>query len=223
MAPLQVALLDQQRTFADALAARLRQEHDLEVLEAVLSGSPDIGMVLARPADVIVLDADLPSDASFWLCEQLADQADPPRVILLSDTSEPDRIVRGLRSGAAAWVRKDETIDHLLSVLRGVPQGDMRLPADELGDVLRLLLSEQDPKPEEDGLFASLTPREREVLAHLAEGSGRRDVARKMHLSGNTVRTHLQNLMSKLGVHSTLEAVALARSRLDHQSLHGPP
>jgi DNA-binding NarL/FixJ family response regulator len=63
-------------------------------------------------------------------------------------------------------------------------------------------------------LFAALTPREREVLAHLTKGSELRDVARQLHMSLRTVNTHLQNLRGKLGVHSTLEAVALARARL---------
>jgi two-component system, NarL family, nitrate/nitrite response regulator NarL len=69
-------------------------------------------------------------------------------------------------------------------------------------------------EPEGDHpLLAALTPREREVLAHLIEGAGLRDVATRLHMSVKTVNTHLHNLRGKLGVHSTLEAVALARSR----------
>ncbi len=60
-------------------------------------------------------------------------------------------------------------------------------------------------------LLATLTPREREILTHLTEGSGHREVARQLHMSLKTVNTHLHNLRSKLGVHSTVEAVALAR------------
>jgi DNA-binding NarL/FixJ family response regulator len=69
----------------------------------------------------------------------------------------------------------------------------------------------QDQQQDEDTLLAALTPREREVLACLADGDGRRDVAERLYLSANTVRTHLQNLMAKLGVHSSLEAVAVTR------------
>jgi len=66
----------------------------------------------------------------------------------------------------------------------------------------------------DQSLFAALTPREREVLGYLTTGSELREVARQLHMSLRTVNTHLQNLRGKLGVHSTLEAVALARARL---------
>ena len=105
-------------------------------------------------------------------------------------------------------------MQHLLRVIRGVAQGEVWLPPAEAGNVVRLLLLEQDRHGELERLLATLTPRERTVLDCLAEGAGRRDaVAEQLHLSVNTVRTHLQNLMAKLGVHSALEAVALTRDR----------
>jgi DNA-binding NarL/FixJ family response regulator len=77
-------------------------------------------------------------------------------------------------------------------------------------------------EPEHDHkLFAALTPREREVLIHLANGSGLREVGKRLHMSPKTLSTHLQNLRNKLGVHSTLEAVALARSRFGHRPHSG--
>jgi DNA-binding NarL/FixJ family response regulator len=85
------------------------------------------------------------------------------------------------------------------------------------------LLTDQDERRSNDRLFAALTAREREVLFRLAQGARRQDVAEQLHLSDNTVRTHLQSLMGKLGVHSTLEAVTLMRSRLDRLTLSGRP
>jgi DNA-binding NarL/FixJ family response regulator len=171
--------------------------------------------LLARePADVLVLDGDLPGEAANRLCEELSDRDARTRVIMLTSSSGPTRIVQAIGAGAAAWVRKDESLDHLLHVIRGVARGETWLPAAETGNVVRLLLREQDRHRESERLLAALTPRERAVLACLAEGAGHRDVvAEQLHLSVNTVRTHLQNLMAKLGVHSALEAVALTRDR----------
>jgi DNA-binding CsgD family transcriptional regulator len=76
------------------------------------------------------------------------------------------------------------------------------------------MLSDLERMRQEDPLVG-LTRRERDVLLHVAEGADRKEVAERLHLSVNTVRTHMQSLMAKLGVHSTLEAVAVTRAWLD--------
>jgi DNA-binding NarL/FixJ family response regulator len=120
--------------------------------------------------------------------------------------------VEALRTGIVGWIPKEESIEQLLRTISGVMRDEMWLPAAAMGPVLRLLLHERH---EQDATvnhpLGSLTPREREVLTYLAEGIGRREAAERMHLSAHTVRSHLQNLMAKLGVHTTLEAVAVAR------------
>jgi DNA-binding NarL/FixJ family response regulator len=166
----------------------------------------------------VLLDADLPDSAAIGLCEELSARPEAPRVVMMSYGSPAERIADAVRAGAAGWVRKDESLDHLLHVVRGVMAGETWLPRAEMGAVLRLLLEEREQRRESDRLLAALTPREREILACLADGAGRRDVAERLHLSANTVRTHLQNLMAKLGVHSTLEAVAVTRPLLSVSS-----
>jgi DNA-binding NarL/FixJ family response regulator len=212
---ISVFVIDQERTFADALAARLEAEDDVEVVAAVHARTPAQCLLVGRHADVMLLDGDLPERAAVRLCEELCSRDDPPRVVMLSYGSEAERIVDAIRSGAAAWVTKNESLQHLLQVIRGVAKGETWLPPAAVGRVLRSLIQDQERRRENDELLAALTPREREVLTCLAEGAGRREVAERLHLSANTVRTHLQNLMTKLGVHSTLEAVAMSRAHLE--------
>jgi len=209
-----IFVIDQERTFADALASRLEAEDDVQVVVAVHRQAAAPSLIIGRHADVILLDADLPGNASIQLCEELRGRREPPRVVMLSHESAPERIADAVRAGAAAWVRKDQSLDHLLHVIQGVINGETWLPPAELGAVLRLLQQEHEQEDETERLLAALTPREREVLSCLADGAGRRDVAEQLQLSANTVRTHLQNLMAKLGVHSALEAVALTRPQL---------
>lgn len=209
-----IFIIDQERAFADALAVRLEAEQNVEVVVAVHRQAPAPSLIVGRHADVILLDGDLPGSAAIDLCAELRSRREAPRVIMLSCGSEPERIADSVRAGAAAWVCKSESLAHLMQVIQGVMAGETRLPPAQLGGVLQLLLQEREQQSESDRLLASLTPREREVLSCLAEGAGRRDVAERLHLSTNTVRTHLQNLLAKLGVHSALEAVALTRSQL---------
>ena len=212
---LRVLIVDQQLAFRDALAIRLRTEPDLLVLATAQSAEFASSVLVGRSADVILLDADLPDDSAIAFAAEIMQRPDPPRIVMLSTGAEPDRIVAAVRAQAAAWVRKDESIDHLLSVIRGVVRGETWLPLRELGVVLHLLIEDQDNRRDGDDLLAALTPREQDVLFLLVEGVGRKEVANRLQLSANTVRTHLHSLMSKFGVHSTLEVVALARPRLE--------
>ena len=208
-------IVDQHLAFRDALATRLQTEPDLAVLAKAHSAEFASSVLVGRSADVILLDADLPDHSAIAFCSEMTQRQDPPRIVMLSVASESERIVAAVHAGAAAWVRKDESIDHLLSVIRGVVRGETWLPPSELGVVLRLLIEDQGHRRDGDDLLAALTPREREVLFLLVGGAGRNEVAKQLQLSANTVRTHLQSLMSKFGVHSTLEVVALARPRID--------
>ena len=210
-----VLILDQERIFADVLAARLGDEADIEVMGAVQLGALSSFLLAGKPAEVMLLDGDLPGDAANRLCEKLSSGDESVRVIILSFSSEPERIVKAFRARAVAWVRKDESLEYLLQVIRGVAQGESWLPPRETADVVRLLMWGGEQHRETELLLAKLTARERAVLACLAEGAAHRDaVAKQLHLSVNTVRTHMRNLMVKLGVHSMLEAVALTRDNV---------
>lgn len=203
----------QEGTFADALATRLEAERDLEVVAALSMRAPSPQLLTGSPANVVLLDCDLSAEAAFRLCKELSQHGDTPHVVFLSHSSDPGLIVRAIEAGAVGWVRKDESLDRLLDVIRGVARGEVWLPPRETGPVLQFLMRRSDPEREGGSeMLATLTPREREVLACLAEGVSRGDMAERLHMSPNTVRTHLQNLMSKLGVHSALEAVALTRA-----------
>lgn len=199
-------VIDQERTFADALAIRLNAEEDLSVVAVAQATATTMGW----HADIILLDVDL--TGSLRLCKATSGPPHSTRVIMLGHTSEPARIIAAIEAGARGWVRKDESIEHLLRVLRGVARGQTWLPPEETGNVLALLMTQRDRREDADHMLALLTQRERQVLACLAEGDSRSQIAARLNLKPNTVRTHLQNILAKLGVHSTLEAVALTRA-----------
>jgi DNA-binding NarL/FixJ family response regulator len=212
--PIHVLIVDRHLTFRDALATRLQAEPELTVVAKVHSAQFAPRVLVGRSADVILLDAELPDDSAIAFCSDLTRSGDQSHVVMVSAASQPERIVAAVRAGAAAWVRKDESVDHLLRVIRGVVRGNTWIPPRELGAVLRLLIEDQNCRRESDDLLASLTRRERDVLFLLVEGAGRKEIAERLQLSANTVRTHLHSLMVKFGVHSTLEVVAVARPRL---------
>lgn len=211
MAQITTLVVDRQRTFAEAVAAWLEMESDVDVVGVAQSVPSARRILAAQRVDVMLLDADLPGGDDLIACADIPVADPPPYVIMLSSSAEAERILTAMRAGAAGWVRKGESIRHLRKVVSRVTRGETWVPPSELGRVFRLLFDQQDEAGADDPL-ADLTTREREVLVYMADGAGRKEIAERLHLSPNTVRSHMQSMMRKLDVHSALEAVALAGS-----------
>jgi DNA-binding NarL/FixJ family response regulator len=154
--------------------------------------------------------AEPPADG-IALVERLHAVHPATRAVVLADRDDPRRAARALQCGATGWVAKDSSLSRLLVVIRGVLRDETHLPPALLTGVLRELTAARRHRTESERLVESLTPREREVLRCMVAGLGRKAVAERLYLSPHTVRTHMQNVLGKLGVHSTLAAVALAR------------
>ncbi|MFJ8626938.1 LuxR C-terminal-related transcriptional regulator [Kitasatospora sp. NPDC093550] len=133
------------------------------------------------------------------------------RAVVLATADDPLRAARALHAGATGWVAKESSLARLLAVVRGVLRDETHLPPALLTGVIRELTTARRDRTESERLVDTLTPREKQILRCMVAGLGRQAVAERLYLSPHTVRTHMQNVLGKLGVHSTLAAVAVAR------------
>lgn len=215
MARIRVLVVDDHRVFAESLAAALAAEPDVEV--AAAGSGPAALRCLDRAAsegrrfDVVLLDGDLGDGDGVPLVAGLREGRPQLRVVVVAEKDDAHRAALALQAGAWGWVAKDCSLQRLLAVVRGVLRDETHLPPALLTGVLRELTEARRHRTESEALVESLTPREREVLRCMVAGLGRKAVAERLFLSPHTVRTHMQNVLGKLGVHSTLAAVALAR------------
>ncbi|KQX58105.1 MULTISPECIES: response regulator transcription factor [unclassified Streptomyces] len=239
MARIRVLVVDDHRVFAESLAAALAAEPDVDVAAAG-SGPAALrclerGAAEGRRFDVLLVDAELgagppgaaaaravPDDAEgavgavgavdgLSLVAGVRRAQPAVRTVVLAERDDPRRAALALQAGASGWVAKDCSLQRLLAVVRGVLRDETHLPPALLTGVLRELTEVRKHRTDSERLVESLTPREREVLRCMVAGLGRKAVAERLFLSPHTVRTHMQNVLGKLGVHSTLAAVALAR------------
>ncbi|MEU3840894.1 response regulator transcription factor [Streptomyces sp. NPDC028635] len=246
MVRIRVLVVDDHRIFAESLAAALAAEPDVEV--AAAGSGPAALRSLERAAaegrrfDVALVDADLgamppgvrpappvPQSGDDAVVDGISlvagvRTAQPQvRMVVLAEKDDPRRAALALQAGACGWVAKDSSLSRLLTVIRGVLRDETHLPPALLTGVLRELTAARKHRTESERLVESLTPREREVLRCMVAGLGRKAVAERLFLSPHTVRTHMQNVLGKLGVHSTLAAVALARrAGVGPADLNGP-
>src|SRR5208282_3757572 len=149
-------ILLQERTFADALAIRLEGEPDMAVVAALHTNVAPPHPCTSSMVDVMLLDGDLPGNAAFRLCEEMAQSHGAPRVIMMSHSADPACILRAIRAGVAGWVGKDESLDRLIDVIHRVARNETWLPPGQTGQVLRLLLRGPDREQDEgtQSLFA---------------------------------------------------------------------
>lgn len=207
MVGISVLVVDDHALFADALQARLRRERDLGPV-AVAYNARDASRQVAttRPA-VVILDVVLNDRSGLDLAEEIRKVSPTSKVVILTALSSIDGVVTAVSRGARAWLPKTVDSAFLVRVVRGVNRGEAWLAPDLLGLVLTDLTSRAGAQPNP---LAALTVREGEVLQCMVDGLTRTEIAARLRVSENTIRTHARNLIAKLGVHSTLESVALA-------------
>lgn len=208
---MNVAVLDQQLTFADSVATRLLTQEDVQRATAHTSVETLITLVRTEPVHVVLVDWELCDVGSGALIPQLWDERPDVALLVTATHSSPAEIVAALQAGALGWVPKDMPFQALLTGLRCAARGERWIPSDLLTSVLVSMSSRAEHGNGGPGALSSLTRREREVLQGMVDGLHRSQIAKELGMSPNTVRTHVQSVLQKLDVHSSLRAVAIAR------------
>lgn len=210
MQHIRVLIVDDHALFAEALSARLAREPDLVILPIAADVRRALALTATERPQVLVLDMTLGAESGLDVLDRIRESHPGVRVVVLTAMDDLDVMVRAVRRGAVGWLSKTEGAELVARVIRSAARQGGWIPPEALGEVLRRLLRDA-PEPNGDArLLAELTPREREVLQCMVDGLGRAEIAERLGLSANTVRTHTQNLLAKLDMHSALEAITLA-------------
>ena len=208
---IRIAVVDDHRVFAEALAGRLSVEPDLTVVGTAGSCHEALDLFSHHQIDVVTLDLDLGCEDGLALGRLLRDRWPDLAIVVVTAAADDVRAGEAMLIGVRGWAAKQGAIAALLVAVRGAARGETHLPPELLTRVL-VSLSERggSSTPEADAI-GLLTARELDVLRCLMEGLSRNELGAILHVSPNTVRTHVQSILRKLNVHSALRAVAFAR------------
>jgi two-component system NarL family response regulator len=161
-----------------------------------------------RP-DVVVLDAVLPNTDGIQTTYLLRERVPECRILVLGDEEgNSETLMSALEAGATGYLTRDAPLSNLIEGTRAVHRGETLIPPRMLGPLLAGLIRRRREQASAIRRIGLLTRREREVLALLADGAGNDSIAQSLVISPETARTHIQNVLAKLGVHSRLEAAA---------------
>jgi DNA-binding NarL/FixJ family response regulator len=199
---VRLVLCDDHRLFAEPFAAALNGRGH----EVVLTTTPADGVraVELHHPDVFVVDIRFPEGDGFDAVAIVRQRRPECRVVVLSGSDDYRHVAAASAAGAVAFLRKDQPVSAIFDALDQVAAGSVPPPRpapSPAGD---------DQERRGDSLVANLTDRERQVLDRLLEAEDTAGIARSLGVAPSTVRTHLQNVLVKLGVHNRLQAVTLA-------------
>ena len=208
---IRVMVLDDHDTFRDPLAFMLEREPDLTVVARPGSLSEARGFLDAELAvDVALVDLNLPDGSGADLIKELRGSRPRATALVLSATADRRHLATAIEAGAAGVMHKSAPVGDLVEAVRRLASGEQLLSQEEVIEALRYLTRVRESTREADLASGRLTPREREVLQALAEGSSDKEIARMLHVGEGTVHTHVANILSKLEVSSRLQALVFA-------------
>jgi DNA-binding NarL/FixJ family response regulator len=153
------------------------------------------------------LDVGLPDGNGLDLIPEVNQISPDTNIVVLTSLSDEATLMRVIDSGISGFVSKNSELSELMETIRKAADGDIVMPTSLLVGLLMRLPRDKAAAYQEEKGWERLTMREQEVLELLATGKTGSEIAEELHIAPLTVRTHIRNLMSKLGVHSRLEAV----------------
>jgi DNA-binding NarL/FixJ family response regulator len=211
--PVRVLIADDHRLMREGTAALLAADERVEVVGIAADGAEAIALAERRSPDVALLDLNMPGVRGIEACAAIRRSTPETEVMILTVSEHEPDLYASLRVGAAGYLLKDIAPSELIEAVLAAGRGEPRIPASMAGRLLQELAGAA-PQPSA-GPLGSLTEREREVLALLAEGLRNREIADRLVISEATVKTHVRHVLEKLHFRNRAEAAAFAARHLD--------
>ena len=209
-APVRIVVADDQQVVRDGFAALLQTQPDFTVVGTASDGDEATRICRRLHPDVVLMDVRMPGTDGIEATKRLAADSRAPRVLILTTFDLDEYVYDALRAGASGFLLKDVTAEHLFDAVRVVAAGGALLAP----NVTRRLISEfarHRPRTAASiPQLGELTPRETEVLRLLAEGLSNPEIAARLVVTEETVKTHVSRVLRKLGLRDRTQAVVAA-------------
>lgn len=207
-AGLRVLLIDDHALFRAGLR-ELLERRGINVIDAV--GDSDLGLRLVREQspDVVLLDLRMPGKGGIEVLHDLRRAVHGVRVAVLTTSADEPDVIKAIQGGARGYLLKDMEPDELIEALQLIVAGGTVVARDLTG-ILAKAVQGDAPAAQAVRAFSDLTPREMEILCHLAAGRSNKAISRVLGIADGTVKLHVKGILRKLAVHSRVEAAVIA-------------
>jgi two-component system nitrate/nitrite response regulator NarL len=205
---MRILLIDDHALFRIGLQ-ELLQRRGIDVVGAMGDCQQGIELVQQEVPDVVLLDMRMPEMDGVQVLKELRRRSLAMPIAMLTTSREEKDVIDSLQSGAQGYLLKDMEPDELISALKQIVNGNTVVAPELTGILAKAVQGETEQEPKQSA-FSDLTPREREILCHLAEGQSTKVIARNLGISDGTVKLHVKAILRKLNVHSRVEAAVIA-------------
>lgn len=207
---MRVLLIDDHALVRKGLEELLRSR-GVEVVASAGSGEEGIQQALTLTPDVILLDIKMPGMNGIETLEKLRAGNVTVPILMLTMSRDDADLRAALRGGAAGYLLKDMNPEDLVPALEAALRGDNVVAKEMVGTLARIVQGQTSEAPRRSPApLSDLTPREMEILSHVAEGQSNKMIARALNITDGTVKLHVKAILRKLGVHSRVEAAVIA-------------
>jgi DNA-binding NarL/FixJ family response regulator len=208
---IRVVIADDHRVVREGLSYLLAQEPDIDIAGEAGTGEQTLRVVAATGPDVLLLDLYMPGLDGHGVLAALAEAQHRPAVVVLTSATDDEHLVRALHAGATSYLLKTAAADEVVAAIHAAAAAGAASLSPEL--LTRLTQALRQPPPPDP--LQPLSAREREVLDLIAQGHSNRQIARKLTIGEQTVKTHVRSILSKLGLEDRVQAAIFA---LRHQA-----
>jgi DNA-binding NarL/FixJ family response regulator len=213
-----------QPLFRDAVTSVLESQRDLHVDASASDGPQALLAARTQAPEVAIVDLRLPNCDPIATTAEIVNEAPGCRVLILADAEDEEALLAAVEAGASGFLTSDAPMTEMLDTVRRTCRGETTIPGRMLGGLISSLVRKRRERDRAGRIAGSLTRREREVLYLLADGADNDAIAQALVISPQTVRTHIQHVLNKLGVHSRLEAASFViRNQLRDELEVGVP
>ncbi|MEE9319641.1 MAG: response regulator [Granulosicoccus sp.] len=211
MNPISVVIVDDHTLFRTGLS-ELLSRRGLRV--AGMSGEPAdaLGLVEREKPDILLLDLRMREIGGLEVLRRVRESFPDQRVVILTTSIEESDLLEALRLGASGYLLKDMEPDGFVDLLYKAKAGDTVVAPDLTGLLARAAVSREETGKQDSVNVYRLTPREMDILSHIAKGQSNKDIAIDLGITDGTVKLHVRAVMKKLGVQSRVQAAVLAVS-----------
>ncbi|MFF4037267.1 response regulator [Streptomyces sp. NPDC001816] len=203
-------VVDDQAVVRAGFAAIVDAEPDLTVVGEAGDGAAAVALAAAEAPDLVLMDIRMPGMDGLTATRLITAPANGPRVLVLTTFDLDEYVYEALRAGASGFLLKDARPEDLLTAIRIVAAGDGILAPAVTGRLIHTFAQGAPRVPAATGALGRLTPREREVLLKIASGLTNAEIGAELGVTTGTVKTHVNALLSKLGLRDRVQATILA-------------